>query len=159
MGSQREIWDILIKHNEKSYKSLIWTWLSWRCFCNIYQKYWKIASVLHVDLVYPCCRIIQRHVFFLSWNLLNLPPIFSQQLFIICFLIHLIKAKLNSYDIQASKVLNFYKCFLPEKRGKKRERESSNTPKQNSMTYYWHTENFGVRVPQEEQFFQGEDFF
>lgn len=57
------------------------------------------------------------------------------------FYIHLIKAELNSCDIQANKVLNFCKCFLSEKRWKKRQ--SSNILKQNSTTHCWHGELWG----------------
>ena len=111
----------------------------WRCFCNIYQNYSIIASVLHVDLLHMCSENL--YFFSPSQNFLNLPSVFVQQFFTIYFHIHLIKAELNSCDIQANKVLNFCKCFLSEKRWKKRQ--SSNILKQNSTTHRWHVESFG----------------
>lgn len=65
-----------------------------------------------------CALETFKDVFF-SQNFLYLPSVFLQQFFIICFHIHLIKAELNSCDIQANKVLNFCKCFLSEKRWKR----------------------------------------
>ena len=110
-----------------------------------------------------CALETFKDVFF-SQNFLYLPSVFLQQFFIICFHIHLIKAELNSCDIQANKVLNFCKCFLSEKRWKKRQ--SSNILKQNSTTHCWHVESFGVRINawallslQEYKFLQGKDSF
>lgn len=111
-----------------------------------------------------CALETFKDIFFPSQNFLNFPSVFVQQCFTICFHIHLIKAELNSCDIQANKVLNFCKCFLSEKRWKKRQ--SSNILRQNSTTHCWHVESFGVRIIPwalqsllEYKFFQGKGSF